>query len=205
MSQSIYTFTEGEAIIADLEFGVELTRVPLTEGPQMALMQYSASGATTADSGTTVTASYTGADIGGIPQKGMMTFSLTAGTAGTGAAVMIANPNGLSTVANITGQSLHLTFADTYCNVGYFVGTVLTNAQYLYTRNITCDGATKYRAGFTLSAGAIDVHLPDGRTVTVTNAAYYNNAGRYCQFESFTNAALGIRATFYAVTFEDLV
>lgn len=210
MSQSLYTYTSGvsaaRAMIADLEAGSGLTRVPESQGAQVELMAFSASGATTADSATSVTASYTGLDLGATPDRAMMTFSLTAGALESGSAVMISNPNGLSTIANVTDSSLHLVFTETYCNVGYFSGGVLTNVtQLTYTRTLTKDGATKYRGGFgSLDGSGIVVHLPDGRSVTVSSAQFAANAGRYCQFESFTDAALGTRATFYAVTFEAL-
>jgi hypothetical protein len=198
---SLFPAADAVSMIADIETGAGLTRIPLSQGAQMREMQWGAGGATTADSGGNVTASYSGLDLGAKPRRAMMTFSLTAGAADSGCAVLIANPNGLGLITQITQGSLHLVFTDTKVDIGIFAGGVLSTVTVPYLRTLAKDG-TRYRAGFDVDGSQIKVFLPDGREHVVSGAGYNNAAGRYCQFESYTGAAGGIRATFHAVTFE---
>lgn len=198
---SLYASEDSVSMIADIENGVGITQVPLSVGSQIRLMVWNASGATTADSGLSTTASYSGLDLGGAPSFGMATFSFTSGVSDSGSAVLIANPNGLLEVTDITDNSLHIVFTDTKCDAGYFNNGSPTIVQtFNYVRTLAKDG-TKYRGGFSISGNTLTLYLPDGQVVSVTNAGFAANSGRYVQFESFTGSSAGIRATFHSVTF----
>lgn len=218
----------------DMISGTALSRMPTSEGVQIELMSWTtATGepiATTADSGDSVGASYSGLDLGariGLaagtslrPRRMSMTFALTAGTTDSGSAVMIANPNGLGDIDDITGTagastgsgsgltrvgkgSLHIVATETKVDIGRFIDNSLTVTTVNYINgDLTKDGVTKYSLTAELHADRIIVWLPDGQVWTDVSANYYNVAGRYIQFESFTSASAGTRASFFAFSAE---
>jgi hypothetical protein len=200
---SLFSTADVVSMIADTETGAGIARVATSEGVQVREMQWSAAGATTPASSAPngVTASYSGLDLGAAPRFAMATFSFTAGSANSGSAVLIANPNGLSQIAQITNGSLHLAFTDTKADIGIFASGVLSAATIPYLRALAKDG-TRYRGGFAVSTSQINVLLPDGREHIIAGAGYSAAAGRYCQFQSYSSVGVGIRATFHAVTFE---
>jgi len=215
----------------DMITNTSLSRMPTTEGVQIELMSWTTTSdgepvATTADSGDSVGASYSGLDLGahiGLaagtalkPRRMSMTFSLTSGSANSGSAVMISNPNGLGDIDDITGTagastgtgsgltrvgkgSLHIVATETKVDIGIYTSNSLsaTTVNYL-NGDLTKDGATKYSLTAEIHEDRIIVWLPDGQVWTNVSANYYTAAGRYIQFESYTGSASATRASFYA-------
>lgn len=203
--RSYYESANTASLLFDLVTGAELVRMPLTEGPQMVLMAFGSSGATTADSGTTSGASYTFGDLQASPRLMSMTFSLTAGASNSGSAVMISTALGNNDIDYITNGSVHIVSTENYVNVGYYNAGSLTNTQFTYATALTKDGATKYALTARIFSDKIVCDLPDGTTATVTSVQFAAKAGRYCGIESYAGASSGTRATFYAATFERFI
>lgn len=111
-----------------------------------------------------------------------------AGTSG-GVAAIIANPNGLKLVSNITSKSLHIVFTDTKFDVGVFNGAVNT-VTHSYTYPTAClrDDTTEYLFGWKVDSIGLTIYAK-GETIVYNSITdgqdYLDYAGKYCTFEHY--------------------
>lgn len=200
------TFTRANGAIGTAETGQ--TWVQVAAGGAVVLATVSGNALVAADSGAGATAAYSGIDLGAgrKPLRMAATISWGAGVSRYSAAAIICNVGGLSTVSNITVDgSLHITFGDTSCAVGWWFNNVLTNVgSYTYSSACARDGVSTYNVGWSLNGSTVIVEMPDGTTQTYTDANFATYSGRYCTFEHYRSAADETMPTFLDVTIDNV-
>jgi hypothetical protein len=141
-----------------------------------------------ADSGTSTTAAYTGVDLTAAASLMSVGLRYSAATVG-GEIVLLQNPNGLLTVANITAKAEHHIIASDTVNWQTFTTGANTNHQtYIFFPSGALDGATEYNAAVAYPAdGSVVIVLPNGEFGRFVAAAFAANRGRYHTWEHFWN------------------
>ena len=132
-----------------------------------------ASGILTApDSGFSLTACYNVLTLGR-PVKSVHCDISFLGAGGTVAMVGMqpANPKA-PTVAEIIQNSLHLVFTDTKVDVAFFQGGSYIVETVNYAAPCATDGTVYPNVGWSLSGNTLTVTLPDGSTLTRTDARF---------------------------------
>lgn len=126
-------------------------------------------------------AKYTFADIGDKCQKLMCRACFST----DGSIALVSNPNGRTTVDDITTGSIHIVFYQTYASIGLFISGTLVNISTInYT--VVLDETTVYEFGFSIdeSVNQITIYKPGGGTPwTVTDTRIPTANGRYVCWE----------------------
>lgn len=140
------------------------------------------------DSKAPTTGRYNGIDLGaGILPSGMSAKVIWSnGIYSASNVTLISNPNGLSTVENITDGSVHLSFDIYKAVVSVFINSVNTIIQTInYNAQCLKDGMTVYNIGWSISGDTLTVNCPDGTQHTVTDSRFQTYLGRYCTLEQY--------------------
>jgi hypothetical protein len=139
------------------------------------------------DSGQPTTAAYFGIDMGQ-PVSSMRSFVrwAIAGTDG-GMVVLIANPNGLASVANVTdGPSIHVRFSNTQAFVDVYSGNVNTNLKTLTYPTPIAVSSDIYEVGWDYDGDrCLTLLLPNGRRTIIKDSGLIGAGGRFASFEHF--------------------
>lgn len=198
-------YDDGQVYVADLATGAGLTLMSPAQGNQVVAMAFNGT-ATTAPApyNWSVTASYSGVNLGAPPKQMCAGFSFTPAPNNNGSAVLIANKGGLDTVKQITlAGALHIIWTPMNAQVTSFDNGVYTNYAVIpYTAPLIKDGVTPYYGCIRVMPNDVVLTLPDGRVVPLHIPGIAAHAGPFGQFESFTNAVDGPRTTFRGVWFE---
>lgn len=173
--------------------------VPLGDNPSVVEMQISGGKAVTPDGASATDASYTGVAAPSVPVGFRCSLAFNAGVGG-GSAVLIANPNGLATVSQITSRSLHMVYQPDQVDFGLFeAGVYPTPAIQLYASAMTADGLTRYDVGWRKNGDGVVAELPDGTLSRKVNPDFAIKAGRFMTFEGYVHQSGAVRPDFYAV------
>lgn len=166
-------------------------------------------GALTApDSGDAVTAAYTSATLTANPTRMTAQVVFDPGLSLYGNVGLIANPHGpLASGGNtdITRDAFHIIFNDFYVSIGIFQASAFLPPTVVYY-GTPClrDGATAYTLGwrFNATTNTITVEMPDGTTVSRTDARLGQVIGPYVTFEHYWVGATAARPRFLSVSAE---
>jgi len=132
--------------------------------------------------GVETVAKYTGANLG----EKALTVRCKCRFWGGGVVAIIAEPNGLRKVEDITLNSIHVTYSGLvgFVNVGYWKNYVMTNVRIDFTP-LDVTGATVYELGWTVSDAGITVLLPNGTSQVVTSPEFQIANGKYIIWEHY--------------------
>ncbi|MCK1568983.1 hypothetical protein IVB08_34560 [Bradyrhizobium sp. 173] len=185
------------SVVASGPGGFNWQQVP-ANGASVVLATVSSGGlVVAADSGSANTAAYTGTDLGTYAKELRALISWGAGTAG-GSVVLICNPNGLATVANITGSAIHIVYTLTTIDVAVFDGGIYTIIKSITMLAAMAQDGTKYAIGWELDGNTLIVTTHEGRSYSITDARFGTLGGRYATFEHFWQGADKARPTIHA-------
>lgn len=195
------TLGAGQIVVADLDTCAGLTKMSPSQGAQVVAMSCTGV-ASTAPSGASVTASYTGVEMSGPIRQMCASFAFPPAGNPYGAAVLIANRGGLATVQQITNGALHIVFTPMEAQVTYFeAGVYNVVAVVDYSAPLPLDGSYHYGCLRILPDGVVLTN-PDGRVHYVSSPGISARAGRFGQFEAYRGDVGAPLAVFGGVWFE---
>jgi len=192
-------FYRADGAIGNLWTGQAWAQVPAAANIVAATISTNALVA--ADSGQATTAAYNGVDCGANILQMDALVSWGAGTSNNGSVTLIANPNGLSAVANITtGPTVHLSFTDSAVIVSVYLSGVISSIVTLTYPTAMAHDGTVYAIGWRLvpASNAILVFMPDGTIASVVDSRFGAYGGRYATFEHFWTGAGAARPSILA-------
>jgi hypothetical protein len=148
--------------------------------------------------GSGSSASYPYLDFGDGDVTGIMCDLSFTGAGGSSVATISLEPGGGRVIPTVTGDitqnSVHVVWTDTYVNLDRYVAGTKTTEQIVYSSALVRDG-TLYTVGWQIDGTTMTVFLPDGTSVTRDASAFAATMGSIGIVEHF-HAAVNAGAVF---------
>lgn len=177
-------FDRADGAIGDAWTGQPWVQVPAGVSPGVIQATISGGALVAAASAHSAHAAYNGIDMIGDVREMRASKSFGAGTNG-GAVALIANPAGLTSIANITAKSIHIVFTNVSVDVGFFENNAY-DIEHTFNYEAACltDG-TVYDFGWRIEGETMFLMLPTGSIMRVTDPRIATFGGRYATFEHY--------------------